>query len=174
MKVFPREPDTEDQKINNKCVLLSWIEPHHLIPNKNIILNNFVADTTRYINKMQMEKSPIKKIEAMLKVSEIIQSTIVFSTGNNESGVDDALPFLEYAVIKAAPNYLYSNVNYLENFLDPSLKKAKYGMILTQLHLIVEAIANFECKNLIGVTPEEYIEYSKEAAQKFTSRIFFK
>ena len=123
---------------------------------------------------MQMEKSPIKKIEAMLKVSEIIQSTIVFSTGNNESGVDDALPFLEYAVIKAAPNYLYSNVNYLENFLDPSLKKAKYGMILTQWHLIVEAIANFECKNLIGVTPEEYIEYSKEAAQKFTSRIFFK
>ena len=174
VKVFPKDPDTEDLKINNKCVLLSWIEPHHLIPNKNIILNNFVADTTRYINKMQMEKSPIKKIEAMLKVSEIIQSTIVFSTGNNESGVDDALPFLEYAVIKAAPNYLYSNVNYLENFLDPSLKKAKYGMILTQLHLIVEAIANFECKNLIGVTPEEYIEYSKEAAQKFTSRISFK
>ena len=170
MKVFPREPDTEDLKINNKCVLLSWIEPQHIIPNKNIILNNFVADTTRYINKMQMEKSPIKKIEAILKVSEIIQSTIVFSTGNNESGVDDALPFLEYAVIKAAPTYLYSNVNYLENFLDPMLKKAKYGMILTQLHLIVEAISNFDSKNLIGVSQEQYVEYSKKAAQNFKSQ----
>ena len=40
-------------------------------------------------------------------------------------------------------------------------------MILTQLHLIVEAISNFDYKNLIGVNQEQYIEYSKKAAQNF-------
>ena len=98
-----------------------------------------------------------------MRVSELIQSAIVFSTGQSDNSVDDALPFFEYAIIKAQPQFLSSNVNYMEMFLDTNLKKTKYGLILTQLHLIVETLINFSYENLIGLSEEEFNERTLKA-----------
>jgi hypothetical protein len=90
----------------------------------------------------------------------------VFSTGQSDNSVDDALPFLEYAIIKAEPKFLSSNVNYMEMFLDDDLKKSKYGLILTQLNLIVEALNNFTFNNLLNLSEEEFNEKITEEKRK--------
>ena len=43
-----------------------------------------------------------------------------------------------------------------EMFLDDDLKKSKYGLLLTQLNLIVEALNNFTFNNLINLSEEEF------------------
>lgn len=162
-RLYTNVSDDNDFKIYHWCISLNWVEPEHIIPIKGIILNNFLPAAVKHIRRMEMEKTPNKKIEEIMRVSELIQSAIVFSTGQSDNSVDDALPFFEYAIIKAQPQFLSSNVNYMEMFLDTNLKKTKYGLILTQLHLIVETLINFSYENLIGLSEEEFNERTLKA-----------
>lgn len=159
VKLFPKDQDYEDIKIYQRCYLLSWVEPKHIIPSKNIILNNFVEETTKYINKMQQERTPLKKLEALSKVFQIIQSTLTFSTADSETSVDDTLPLLEYAMIKAAPKMLATNLQYMEFFLNPLFAKQEYGMHLSELYIVVRVIKEFDHTKLINVSSEEYERY---------------
>ena len=162
-RLYTNISDDNDFKIYHWCISLNWVEPEHIIPIKGIILNNFLPAAVKHIRRMETEKTPNKKIEEIMRVSELIQSAIVFSTGQSDNSVDDALPFFEYAIIKAQPQFLSSNVNYMEMFLDTNLKKTKYGLILTQLHLIVETLINFSYENLLGLSEEEFNERTLKA-----------
>lgn len=159
VKLFPKDQDYEDIKIYQRCYLLSWVEPKHIIPSQNIILNNFVEETTKYINKMQQERTPLKKLEALSKVFQTIQSTLTFSTSDSETSVDDTLPLLEYAMIKAAPKMLATNLQYMEFFLNPLFAKQEYGMHLSELYIVVKIIKEFDHTKLINVSSEEYERY---------------
>ena len=108
------------------------------------------------LHAMEKEKSPMAKIKEIAKIAELIQNTIVFSTGKSENSVDDFLPIMMYVVIKAKPKMLASNINYINLFLDPLLKKQSMGHLLYQLSLIISILQNFSYKNLINVTEEEY------------------
>ena len=44
-KIYPIEPDPEDNLIFKKCVLLSWVEPKHfLAKKKNYVFDSFLPD----------------------------------------------------------------------------------------------------------------------------------
>ena len=157
-KIYPLQPDCYDIKIFQTCVRLSWIQPHHLIKAKGFILDNFLKNTVEIIQKLDDEKSPIGKCELIKKVIDIINSTIVFnSSGSSGIGIDDSLPFLQYAIIKAQPNRLNSNIRYMNLYISEELQSQNMGSIIAQLLLVVEKMKEFQYTDLIGVTEEEYI-----------------
>ena len=92
---------------------------------------------------MEKEKSPFSKLKEIAKIAELIQNTIVFSTGKSENSVDDFIPILVYLVIKARLKMLVSNINYIELFLDPSFKKQSMGHLVSQLSVVIELLKNF-------------------------------
>ena len=155
-KIFPTEYDENDIKIFQTCVRLSWVKPKHIINAKGFIFDNFLPEAISYISKLNDKKSPYEKCKLLIKVSEVIASTILFNdSGNSGIGVDDNLPFLQYAIIKAQPNRLSSNVKYMDLFLGKDFQNRGIGNLLAQLKLVVEKFNYISYKDFIDIKNEE-------------------
>ena len=164
-KIFPKEYKIDDQ-IFRQCVLLSWIEPKHFINDKkNYIFDGFLPDVNFYLKKLEKYKSPRKKFSYMSKIFESIQNLVKFNGGGDEmTGVDDQMPILNYALIKARPLRIYSNCKYMELFLGDR-KNKKEDSELIQLLSLCDYICNISYSKLINVTKEEYNDKCNKAAK---------
>ena len=78
------------------------------------------------------------------------------------AGVDDQMPILNYALIKARPLRIYSNCKFMELFIgDRKYKKEDSELI--QLISICDYISNISYSKLFNVTKEEYDFKCQEA-----------
>ena len=155
-KIYPSEPFIEDNLIFAQCILVSWIEPQHLIKGRNnYIFDSFLPDVINYFEKIEKEKSPRKKLENMVNIFVSIENVVKFNGDNKDIGVDDQLPILNYAFIKAHPFPMYTNCKYMELFLG-SKKYRLEGNYLTQLFTICKFIENLSAKDLFDVSEEKF------------------
>ena len=155
-KIFPIKKDKKDEKIENKCKLLVWVHPKHFIKDKNYIYDCFLKDTIYFFNRIEIEKSPMKKIKIIKEIFNSVYKLVKFNgDNNNNTGVDDLMPILNYAFIKAKPEKIYSNLKFIELYIG-ELKSKEEGSQLTQLIALCDYIYNIEYSNLIGVTNDEF------------------
>ena len=162
-KIYPIEPDPSDYPIFRRCVLLSWTEPKHFITKKkNYVFDSFLPDVIEFFSKMDKEKSPRIKFLYMRKIFGAINDVLRFNGGDGVSGVDDQMPILNYAFIKARPQHISSNCKFMNLFIGKNKNRAQ-GSELTQLSGICEHILNLTYKQLNGVTEEEFNEKCKQA-----------
>ena len=59
-------------------------------------------------------------------------------------------------MIKSIPKNISSNYQYCELYLNSELSKKQYGVILTQIGLVINIIKRMKYNDLIGVTKEEF------------------
>jgi hypothetical protein len=155
-KIYPLEPYTEDNVIFTQCILNSWIEPKHLIKEKNnYLFDSFLPDVINYFEKIDQEKSPRKKLEFMKNIFISIGNVVKFNGENKELGVDDQLPILNYAFIKAHPFPIYTNCKFMDLFLG-SKKYRLEGNYLAQLFTICKFIENLSASDLFDISEEQY------------------
>ncbi len=155
-KIYPSEPFIEDNLIFAQCILVSWVEPQHLIKGRNnYLFDSFLPDVINYFEKIEKEKSPRKKLENMVNIFVSIENVVKFNGDNKDIGVDDQLPILNYAFIKAHPFPMYTNCKYMELFLG-SKKYRLEGNYLTQLFTICKFIENLSAKDLFDVSEEKF------------------
>ena len=155
-KIYPSEPFIEDNLIFAQCILVSWVEPQHLIKGRNnYIFDSFLPDVINYFEKIEKEKSPRKKLENMVNIFVSIENVVKFNGDNKDIGVDDQLPILNYAFIKAHPFPMYTNCKYMELFLGSKKYKLE-GNYLTQLFTICKFIENLSAKDLFDVSEEKF------------------
>ena len=161
-KIFPKEYEKDD-KIFRQSVVLSWIEPNHLIQDKkNYVFEGFLPDVNLFLKKLEKKKSPRKKFIYMSKIFESIRNLVKFNGGDIMAGVDDQMPILNYALIKARPLRIYSNCKFMELFIgDRKYKKEDSELI--QLISICDYISNISYSKLFNVTKEEYDFKCQEA-----------
>ena len=154
-KIFPKT-NCQDDKIFNKSVMISWTEPKHFIPGKtNYVFDSFLPGVIDCFKSMDTEKSTRKKILYMNDIFSSISKVVKFNGGDENTGVDDQMPILNYAFVKAQPNRIYSNIKLLELYLGDMGSK-KEGSQLTQLIAACDFIINLRYDNLNGVTKEEF------------------
>ena len=162
-KIYPIEPDPQDYQIFRRCVLLSWAEPKHFILKKtNYVFDSFLPDVIEFFSKMDKEKSPRIKFIYMKKIFGAINDVLRFNGGDGSSGVDDQMPILNYAFIKARPQHISSNCKFMNLFIGKNRNRSE-GSQLTQLSGICEHVVNLTSKQLNGVTEEEFQEKCKQA-----------
>ena len=155
-KIYPIEPDPNDYQIFRKCVLLSWIEPKHLIAKKtNYVFDSFLPDVIEFFGKMDKEKSPRIKFIYMNKIFKAINDVLRFNGGDGQVGVDDQMPILNYAFIKARPQHISSNCIFMNLFIGKNRNRFE-GNILTQLSGICEHVIKLDSDHLHGVSKEEF------------------
>ena len=111
-----------------------------------------------YINEMDNKFSPFEKIKCIQKAFSILQNSISFCSGKKELGVDDTINPLIYVLLKTKPKNIYSNFNYCQLFLNKDLAKKDYGIVMTQISMIMEIIKKMQYNGLIGVSKEEFGE----------------
>ena len=154
-KLFPREPDPLDNQIFNQCMLLSWTEPKHYIKSKtNLVFDSFLPDVINYFKEIDLQKSPRQKLIYMSKIFESISNVVKFS-GGGQMGVDDIMPILNYAFIKAKPPHMNSNCKYMELFIGEK-KNREEGSQLAQLTAICEFAENITSDKLFGIDEDQF------------------
>ena len=162
-KIFPKEYEMDD-KIFRQSVVLSWIEPKHLLNDKNYyMIEGFQPDINNYLKKIEKIKSPKKKLSYLSKIFESINNLIRFNGGDTLLGVDDQMPILNYALIKARPLRIYSNCKLMELFIGDKKNKREESELI-QLLGICQFICNISHETINNMTKEEYDLKCKEAA----------
>ena len=162
-KIYPIEPEPEDNLIFRKCVLLSWVEPKHfLVKKKNYVFDSFLPDVIEFFTKMDNEKSPRVKFVYMKKIFIAINDVLRFNGGEGQAGVDDQMPILNYSFIKARPQHISSNYKFMNLFIGKNRNRSE-GSQLTQISGICEHVMNLTYNQLNGITKEEFDKKCNEA-----------
>ena len=168
-KIYPIEPSEEDNKIFQKSVLLSWTEPKHFLKTKKeFVFGSFEKDVSEYFKLLDEDKSPRKKLIDMDGVFNSIGFLLRFNGKGPDTGVDDQIPILNYAFIKAQALRMYSNVKFMELYIGDK-KSKKEGSQLTQFRGICEMIPKIEHTQLNDVSPKEFIQKCNEATKEIKS-----
>ena len=160
-KLFPLKKTKTDTHFYNKCCRLDFIKPENIIKDKNMVNENLWKTSMNYINEMDNKYTPADKIKSFAKAFNILQNSITFCSGKNELGVDDTIKPLIYIVLKSKPKNLFSNYNYSQLYLDPDLSKKQYGILLTQICMIMNIIKDMKHHELFDVTEEQFGKYFK-------------
>ena len=168
-KLYPPESDTFDNLIFSKCIVLSWTEPKNFIKGKkNYVYDSFLPDVIYYFKKIDIEKSPRKKLLNMSNIFKSISNLVDFNNGEGKKdlGVDDQMPILNYSFIKAQPLRIYSNCKYMDLYIGDKSSKEE-GSQLSQLMGICMYVKDLNYKSLFDVTEDEFkIKCSKAAANQ--------
>ena len=155
-KIFPKDPDQLDTRIFEQCRRLSWIEPSHLSKVENLNFDTILPKTIGLIKELDEEKSPEGKMQLIQKVIQIILNNNTYCLGKTDGGVDDIIPMLVYVIIKAQPDRLSSNINYIRLFYGEGPNQN--NQIVSTLTGIKDWILNIESSKLNGITEAEFSE----------------
>ena len=162
-KIYPAEPHKQDNIIFQKCIQLSWTEPKHFIQvKKDYVFGGFLPDVKRAFEMIDKEKSPRRKFVYVMEIFSSINYLLKFNGKGDDKGVDDQIPILNYAFIKAHPLRMYSNVKYMELFIGEKKNKIE-GSQLTQIMGLCDLVQKMTYKDTIGVSEQEYIKKCNEA-----------
>ena len=165
-KIYPIEPSEEDNKIFRKSVLLSWTKPKHFLKSKKeFVFGSFEKDTMELFKLLDIEKSPRKKLMDLDGIFNSITFLLRFNGKGQDVGVDDQMPILNYAFIKAQALRMNSNVRFMELYIGES-KSKREGAQLTQFKGICEFIPKIKNTDLDGVSHEEFIKKCNEATKE--------
>ena len=161
-KIYPPEPDEMDNKIFKKAIQLSWVEPN-LILGKDYILDKLLPDILNEFEKINIVKSPYKKLNCIKKIFKYIENLIKFNEGEDkEVGPDDIESVLEYVFIKAHPYNIFTNLEFIKIFSD---NYGKHEICLTNLEVIYKLILN--CKaEYFHLTQEEFEQKCNKAGNE--------
>ena len=162
-KIYPIEAYTDDNRIFQQTIKLSWTEPKHFMKTKRqFVFGSFLTDILTHFKLIDTEKSPKKKLLNVLEIFNKIGFLLKFNGIGQEAGVDDQMPNLNYAFIKAQPIRMYSNVKFMYLYMGEKKNKGE-GSQLAQLEAICHFICKIKPSQLIGVTAEEFNLKCKEA-----------
>jgi hypothetical protein len=126
-----------------------------------LIHDDFFTDIVNFIIQIDSERTPGKKIDAFNKLNNYIIETIAFNKGNKNIDENELFPVFIYAIIKAKPFKMMTNIIYMDLFLDQ--KVSENNKLLESLKKIINTLIKFTYKNLKGVTQEEYTKKCEEA-----------
>ena len=166
-KIYTPETDKIDNIIFSQCIKLSWTEPKNFIKDKkNYVYDSFLPDVIQFFKKIDIEKSPRKKLINMSNIFQSISNLVNFNNGEGktEIGVDDQMPILNYSFIKAQPERIYSNCRYMELYIGDKKSKEE-GNQLTQLMGLCMYVKDLTYKSLFDVTEKEFNIYCTKAAE---------
>jgi hypothetical protein len=165
-KIYPIEPSEEDNKIFQKSVLLSWTKPKHFLKSKKeFVFGSFEKDSLELFKLLDIEKSPRKKFVHLDGIFNSITFLLRFNGKGPDVGVDDQMPILNYAFIKAQALRMNSNVRFMELYIGDG-KRKREGAQLTQFKGICEFIPKIKNTDLDGVSHEEFIKKCNEATKE--------
>lgn len=144
-----------DQVLDDKMSIWHWVEGRHLdIPNR--FLRNgeaFVNLASDQLGKINHFRAPRDKMICLLNCCKVIFGLLRQS--NSEENADGFLPILIYVVIKAHPQHMISNFNYIQRFRTPDKLNGEAGYYLSSLQGAVSFIETLD-RSSLSISDEEF------------------
>ncbi|KAG6918954.1 hypothetical protein DXG01_010193 [Tephrocybe rancida] len=169
-----------DRVLSQRIALFGWIEERHLdIPEGEgsagfllfahqglnlrvsalcLLLNSFSE-----LLKINHYKAPRDKLICILNCCKVIYGLIRHLRA--DEGADAFVPILIYVVLKANPDHLLSNVEFINRFRNPEKLQSEAGYYLSSLMGAVSFIETMDHTSLSNITQEEFEQNVEEAIQ---------
>jgi len=159
-KIFATDPadQAEDSKLRERFASLSWVSFDHLgIPPMDPSLLTLALNELRRVDSY---KAPRDKLVIILNATRVINDVLKRTLEDSGAigrplSADDFLPLLIYSVLKAAPDRLHSNVEFVAAFRHPSRLNGEDAYFLTALQSATAFVRDASPK-VLEVSEEEF------------------
>ncbi|CAG8623783.1 10877_t:CDS:10 [Acaulospora morrowiae] len=158
-EVWHRPVTTDDKEkdeiLHQKIQIFRWIKEKHLdIPTaQHNEQEQFLEFAKSELLKINDFKAPRDKLICILNCCKVIFGLIRHVDG--EEGADKFLPILIYVVLKANPEHLVSNVQYISRFRNPEKLQSESSYYLSSLMGAISFIENMDASSLT-ISQEEF------------------
>ena len=152
--VYPHDPSKQDIEFFNHTKKLQWVTAEQLEIKKLYVNQLKFAEIC--IKKLNEAKSVYDKLDCIRNAYVIMNNTIKFSSGKNEdAGQDELTPLFQYILIKAQPDRLFSNINYIKCILSEADLRGERGFLVSQMESASSYILNITHEQL-KISKEEF------------------
>ncbi|PWZ03524.1 hypothetical protein BCV70DRAFT_197734 [Testicularia cyperi] len=150
-----------DRVLKQRMNLFSWLREEHLDVPVGDHSRGFIEFSIQELLKINHYKAPRDKLICILNCCKVIFGMIRhLSTQEN---ADTFIPVLIFVVLKANPDNLISNVEYISRFRSPERLSSESGYYLSSLMGAIAFIETMDYTSLSHITQEEF-EKKVEAA----------
>jgi len=161
-KIYPPEIDEMDNQIYQKTIQLSWVEPNMLMK-KDYIYDNMLPDILNEFRKIHISTTPHQKLNCIKKIILYIANLIRFNEGMDvEIGADNISPILNYALIKAHPFKLFTDLEFIKIF---SESNGQSDNNIANIEGMYKIVIESKCDSY-HLTPEEFIKRCNESTKE--------
>ncbi|KAJ7105475.1 hypothetical protein C8R43DRAFT_1046452 [Mycena crocata] len=166
--VVPRRQITaddleRDRVLTQRIALFGWIRETHLDIPVGEGSHGFLMFAQQELLKVNHYKAPRDKLICILNCCKVIFGLIRHL--KKEEGADSFVPILIYVVLKANPEHLLSNVEFINRFRNPVKLQSEAGYYLSSLMGAVSFIETMDHTSLSDITQEEFEKNVEDAIQ---------
>ncbi|KAI6041322.1 hypothetical protein EDC04DRAFT_1309749 [Pisolithus marmoratus] len=147
-----------DRVLTQRIALFQWVKPSHLdtvdLENDDPAVVGFLDFAQQELCKVNHYKAPRDKLICILNCCKVIFGLLRHL--HKEEGADSFVPILIYVVLKANPDHLLSNVEFVNRFRNPVKLQSEAGYYLSSLMGAVQFIETMDHTSLSNITQEEF------------------
>ncbi|KAF9565870.1 hypothetical protein CPC08DRAFT_704305 [Agrocybe pediades] len=152
-----------DRVLAQRIALFGWLEEKHLDIPEEEGSKGFLMFAEQELLKINHYKAPRDKLICILNCCKVIFGLIRHL--HAEEGADAFVPILIFVVLKANPEHLLSNVEFINRFRNPAKLQSEAGYYLSSLMGAVSFIETMDHTSLSNITQEEFEKNVEDAIQ---------
>ncbi|KAF5373276.1 hypothetical protein D9615_007395 [Tricholomella constricta] len=152
-----------DRVLTQRIALFGWIEDKHLDIPEGEGSAGFLLFAQQELIKINHYKAPRDKLICILNCCKVIYGLIRHL--KIDEGADAFVPILIYVVLKANPDNLLSNVEFVNRFRNPAKLQSEAGYYLSSLMGAVSFIETMDHTSLSNISQEEFERNVEDAIQ---------
>ncbi|KAF5361815.1 hypothetical protein D9756_002397 [Leucocoprinus leucothites] len=167
-RAHPSRPTTtddleRDRVLSQRIALFGWLEEKHLDIPTGEGSKGFMMFAQQELLKINHYKAPRDKLICILNCCKVIFGLLRHL--KKEEGADSFVPILIFVVLKANPDHLLSNVEFINRFRNPAKLQSEAGYYLSSLMGAVSFIETMDHTSLSCITQEEFEKNVEQAIQ---------
>ncbi|KAI0202359.1 hypothetical protein F4808DRAFT_72893 [Astrocystis sublimbata] len=156
-----QEDIERDDILAQKIGIYGWVREEHLdIPPTTDSGRRFLSLAQQELLKIRSYRAPRDKIICVLNCCKVIFGLLKHN--KSDSSADSFMPLLIYVTLRANPDHLVSNVQYILRFRDQDKLGGEAGYYLSSLMGAVQFIENMD-RTTLTISDEDF-EQNVEAA----------
>lgn len=157
-----------DRVLKQRIKLFSWISEEHLDVPKGDHSKGFIDFAIQELLKINHYKAPRDKVICILNCCKVIFGLIRHLS--TEENADTFVPILIFVVLRANPDHLISNVEYISRFRNPEKLSSESGYYLSSLMGAIAFIETMDHTSLSNITQEEFERKVEDAVLEMGSQ----
>ncbi|KIJ65541.1 hypothetical protein HYDPIDRAFT_27542 [Hydnomerulius pinastri MD-312] len=156
-----------DRVLVQRINLFRWVKPSHLdipeLESQDAGTTGFLEFALQELCKVNHYKAPRDKLICILNCCKVIFGLLRHL--RKDEGADSFVPVLIFVVLKANPDHLLSNVEFINRFRNPLKLQSEAGYYLSSLMGAVQFIETMDHTSMSNITQEEFERNVETAIQ---------
>lgn len=164
-----QEDIERDEILGQKVRIYRWVQEEHLdIPPLGDNGRRFMSFARQQLLKIKMYRAPRDKVVCVLNCCKVIFGFLSTSRSADTSA-DSFVPLLIYVVLRANPEHLVSNVQYILRFRNQEKLGGEAGYYLSSLMGAIQFIENLD-RTSLTISDEEFEKKVEASVSEIAER----